>query len=95
MTLFTREQGLGQRRGRRGTGEGTGGSLTTTVVPFPRSYIGPVLISVNPYKQMPYFTDAEIDQYQGAVCIGLGTCLARDAGVWDAGWAGGLTLGVS
>lgn len=30
------------------------------------TYIGPVLISVNPFKQMPYFTDKEIDQYQGA-----------------------------
>jgi myosin heavy subunit len=29
--------------------------------------IGPVLISVNPFKQMPYFTDKEIEQYQGAV----------------------------
>lgn len=31
------------------------------------TYIGPVLISVNPFKQMPYFTAKEIDQYQGAV----------------------------
>ncbi|KXJ27206.1 Unconventional myosin-Ie [Exaiptasia diaphana] len=31
------------------------------------TYIGPVLISVNPFKQMPYFTDKEIDMYQGAV----------------------------
>ncbi|XP_061409672.1 unconventional myosin-Ie-like [Lethenteron reissneri] len=30
------------------------------------TYIGPVLISVNPFKQMPYFTDREIDIYQGA-----------------------------
>ncbi|XP_072166992.1 unconventional myosin-If-like [Diadema setosum] len=30
------------------------------------TYIGPVLISVNPFKQMPYFTDKEIDMYQGA-----------------------------
>ncbi|KAJ1521026.1 hypothetical protein ONE63_002738 [Megalurothrips usitatus] len=28
--------------------------------------IGPVLISVNPFKQMPYFGDKEIEQYQGA-----------------------------
>lgn len=35
--------------------------------PFDQTYIGPVLISVNPFKQMPYFTDKEIDQYQGAV----------------------------
>lgn len=30
------------------------------------TYIGPVLISVNPFKSMPYFTDKEIDMYQGA-----------------------------
>ncbi|XP_078478421.1 unconventional myosin-Ie-like [Lampetra fluviatilis] len=30
------------------------------------TYIGPVLISVNPFKQMPYFTDKEIELYQGA-----------------------------
>lgn len=30
------------------------------------TYIGPVLISVNPFKPMPYFTDREVDLYQGA-----------------------------
>nr|WEL12767.1 myosin class I C [Halisarca dujardinii] len=30
------------------------------------TYIGPVLISVNPYKMLPYFTDKEVDMYQGA-----------------------------
>uniref|UniRef100_A0A8C5R4E2 Myosin IE n=1 Tax=Leptobrachium leishanense TaxID=445787 RepID=A0A8C5R4E2_9ANUR len=30
------------------------------------TYIGSVLISVNPFKQLPYFTDREIDLYQGA-----------------------------
>ncbi|XP_058863429.1 unconventional myosin-Ie [Acipenser ruthenus] len=30
------------------------------------TYIGPVLISVNPFKQLPYFTDKEIELYQGA-----------------------------
>ncbi|KAJ1361072.1 hypothetical protein KIN20_020249 [Parelaphostrongylus tenuis] len=30
------------------------------------TYIGPVLISVNPFKQMPYFTEKEMDQYQSA-----------------------------
>ncbi|XP_072038335.1 unconventional myosin-If-like isoform X2 [Amphiura filiformis] len=30
------------------------------------TYIGPVLISVNPFKQMPYFTEKELDMYQGA-----------------------------
>ncbi|XP_014677764.1 PREDICTED: LOW QUALITY PROTEIN: unconventional myosin-Ie-like [Priapulus caudatus] len=29
------------------------------------TYIGPVLISVNPFKQMSYFTDKEIEIYQG------------------------------
>ena len=31
------------------------------------TYIGQVLISVNPFKQMKYFTKREIDMYQGAV----------------------------
>lgn len=35
-----------------------------------QTYIGSVLISVNPFKQMPYFTDREIDLYQGAVRLG-------------------------
>ncbi|CAG5098447.1 Oidioi.mRNA.OKI2018_I69.XSR.g15675.t1.cds [Oikopleura dioica] len=30
------------------------------------TYIGPVLISVNPFKQLPYFTQREIELYQGA-----------------------------
>ncbi|XP_051930286.1 unconventional myosin-If isoform X1 [Hippocampus zosterae] len=30
------------------------------------TYIGPVLISINPFKQMPYFSDREIELYQGA-----------------------------
>ncbi|XP_051495690.1 unconventional myosin-If [Apus apus] len=30
------------------------------------TYIGPVLISVNPFKQMPYFTEREVELYQGA-----------------------------
>ncbi|XP_039606317.1 myosin IEb [Polypterus senegalus] len=30
------------------------------------TYIGPVLISVNPFKQLPYFTEREIEIYQGA-----------------------------
>uniref|UniRef100_A0A8R1YX87 Uncharacterized protein n=1 Tax=Pristionchus pacificus TaxID=54126 RepID=A0A8R1YX87_PRIPA len=30
------------------------------------TYIGPVLISVNPFKQLPYFGDKEMEQYQGA-----------------------------
>ncbi|XP_067932052.1 unconventional myosin-Ie-like isoform X2 [Watersipora subatra] len=30
------------------------------------TYIGPVLIAVNPFKEMPYFTQKEIEIYQGA-----------------------------
>jgi len=30
------------------------------------TYIGPVLISVNPFKEMKYFTSKEVDMYQGA-----------------------------
>ncbi|XP_023342527.1 unconventional myosin-Ie [Eurytemora carolleeae] len=30
------------------------------------TYIGPVLISVNPFKNMSYFTQKEVDMYQGA-----------------------------
>uniref|UniRef100_A0A8C4R7U3 Myosin IE n=1 Tax=Eptatretus burgeri TaxID=7764 RepID=A0A8C4R7U3_EPTBU len=30
------------------------------------TYIGPVLISVNPFKQVPYFTDKEVEMYQGS-----------------------------
>lgn len=32
-----------------------------------QTYIGPVLISVNPFKQMPYFGEKEVEMYQGAV----------------------------
>jgi myosin heavy subunit len=31
--------------------------------------IGPVLVSVNPFKQMPYFGEKEVEVYQGAVSI--------------------------
>lgn len=31
------------------------------------TYIGPVLIAVNPYKPLPYFTEKEIDIYHGSV----------------------------
>uniref|UniRef100_A0AAQ5Y128 Osteoclast-stimulating factor 1 n=1 Tax=Amphiprion ocellaris TaxID=80972 RepID=A0AAQ5Y128_AMPOC len=34
------------------------------------TYIGPVLISVNPFKQMPYFGEKEIEMYQGAFASG-------------------------
>ncbi|XP_064620363.1 unconventional myosin-Ie-like isoform X2 [Lineus longissimus] len=30
------------------------------------TYIGPVLISVNPFKQIPIFSDKHVDMYQGA-----------------------------
>ncbi|TPX34504.1 hypothetical protein SmJEL517_g02861 [Synchytrium microbalum] len=30
------------------------------------TYIGPVLVAVNPYKKLPYFTEKEIDTYRGA-----------------------------
>uniref|UniRef100_A0A6M2CNP0 Putative myosin i n=1 Tax=Rhipicephalus microplus TaxID=6941 RepID=A0A6M2CNP0_RHIMP len=33
------------------------------------TYIGPVLVSVNPFKQLPYFTNKQVDQYQGAVSM--------------------------
>ena len=32
-----------------------------------QTYIGPVLISINPFKQMPYFGEKEVEMYQGAV----------------------------
>jgi myosin-1 len=35
------------------------------------TYIGPVLIAVNPFKNLPYFTDKEVDMYQGAVSRSL------------------------
>ncbi|CAG7823736.1 unnamed protein product [Allacma fusca] len=34
---------------------------------FLQTYIGPVLVSVNPFKQLSYFGEKEIFQYQGAV----------------------------
>jgi len=36
---------------------------------FSQTYIGPVLISVNPFKPMPYFSDKEVEIYQCAVSI--------------------------
>ncbi|XP_064474896.1 unconventional myosin-Ie-like [Ornithodoros turicata] len=30
------------------------------------TYIGPVLVSVNPFKQLSYFTNKQVEQYQGA-----------------------------
>ena len=36
---------------------------------FIYTYIGPVLIAVNPYKELPYFTESEVEQYKGAVMI--------------------------
>ena len=37
-------------------------SLTTC-----QTYIGPVLISVNPFKDLPIYTSKEVDMYQGGV----------------------------
>jgi hypothetical protein len=34
-----------------------------------KTYIGPVLISVNPFKQLPIYTDKEVEQYKGAVSL--------------------------
>lgn len=53
-----------------------------------QTYIGPVLISVNPFKQMPYFGDKEVEMYQGAVSFGafLRFCFTKE---W---WK--LTLGL-
>ena len=33
----------------------------------PQTYIGPVLISINPFKNLPIYTSKEIDLYQGGV----------------------------
>lgn len=41
---------------------------------FLQTYIGPVLISVNPFKNMPYFGENEIFMYQGAVCYRMTFC---------------------
>lgn len=30
------------------------------------TYIGPVLVAVNPFKQLPYFGERELELYQGA-----------------------------
>ncbi|CAL4145146.1 unnamed protein product, partial [Meganyctiphanes norvegica] len=30
------------------------------------TYIGPVLVAVNPFKNLPYFGDKEVDMYTGA-----------------------------
>lgn len=43
--------------------------------------IGPVLVSVNPFKQMPYFSEKEVEIYQGAVSILL--CLKGNAKLHD------------
>lgn len=46
---------------------GLGSSCGSDPWPTCQTYIGPVLISVNPFKQLPYFTDREVELYQGAV----------------------------
>jgi hypothetical protein len=32
-----------------------------------QTYIGPILIAVNPYKSLPYYTQTEVDMYNGCV----------------------------
>lgn len=41
-----------------------------------------MLISVNPFKQLPYFTDREVDLYQGAVSNIHATKAAGLAAAW-------------
>ncbi|CAF99593.1 unnamed protein product, partial [Tetraodon nigroviridis] len=41
-------------------------SLSSNISAHTLTYIGPVLISVNPFKQMPYFGEKEVEMYQGA-----------------------------
>ncbi len=55
------------------------------------TYIGPVLISVNPFKPMKYFTQREINMYQGAVSfqktlIGLAFAVCRQEMMLDWLW---------
>lgn len=48
-----------------------------------QTYIGPVLISVNPFKQMPYFGDKEVEMYQGAVSFqGFFLCFCSTKEWW-------------
>lgn len=42
-----------------------------------QTYIGPVLISINPFKQMPYFGEKEVEMYQGAVSLGFFLCFLK------------------
>lgn len=41
-----------------------------------QTYIGPVLISINPFKQMPYFGEKEVEMYQGAVSFCCVLCFS-------------------
>lgn len=47
-----------------------------------QTYIGPVLISVNPFKQMPYFGDKEVEMYQGAVSFWAFLCFCSMKEWW-------------
>ena len=47
------------------------------------TYIGPVLISVNPFKAMSYFTDREVEMYQGAVSHGMRGHLGFLDALWN------------
>lgn len=51
-------------------------------IPTLQTYIGPVLISVNPFKQMPYFGDKEVEMYQGAVSFQFFGCFCSTKEWW-------------
>lgn len=41
-------------------------TFTPWICPRIYTYIGPVLVAVNPFKQLPYFGERELEMYQGA-----------------------------
>lgn len=47
-----------------------------------QTYIGPVLISINPFKQMPYFGEKEVEMYQGAVSSCFVLCFSCAKDLW-------------
>jgi myosin I len=42
------------------------GYLTRIMADLMFTYIGPTLVAINPYKKMNYFTEKEIEMYNGA-----------------------------
>uniref|UniRef100_A0A8C2CPB7 Osteoclast-stimulating factor 1 n=1 Tax=Cyprinus carpio TaxID=7962 RepID=A0A8C2CPB7_CYPCA len=56
------------------------------------TYIGPVLISVNPFKQLPYFTDREIELYQGCPVHNALLCNALNTWILINGSGAGKTV---